>query len=124
VTVLSIHLEGEHNVVVNTALPLAEQTARTEKRTILTAFFHQNHWTPNLDLKYQDFPTLFTFNKRAGGWRPRSRRPAVGRITWVNISAGELFYLRLLLVNIAGQSSFEDARTFEGLCILLITQRA
>ncbi len=66
-------------------------------------------------MKYQDFPAQFVYKKRAGEWRrPRTRKPAIGRITWVDISAGEMFYLRLLLVSVSGQTSFEDARTYEG----------
>jgi hypothetical protein len=105
VAILQNHLEGEHSVAVNAALPLAEQTARVEKKTTLTAYFEQNQRNPDLDVKYQDFPAQFVYNKRAGECRPRTRKPAIGRITWVNISAGELFYLRLSLVNLAGQTS-------------------
>ena len=41
-------------------------------------------------------------------------RSMIGRVTWIPLNAGEVCYLRLLLVNISGQSSFEDARAFNG----------
>ncbi len=46
VTVLQFHLEGEHSVAVNAVLPLADQTARIEKNTTLTAYFEQNDAVP------------------------------------------------------------------------------
>ncbi|XP_024010282.1 uncharacterized protein LOC112085310 [Eutrema salsugineum] len=62
-------------------------------------------------LTYVQFPTRFVWNNTKRIWTPRSRRVALGRITYVPIGAGEAYYLRLLLNLVKGSRSFDDIKT-------------
>ncbi|XP_024004894.1 uncharacterized protein LOC112082039 [Eutrema salsugineum] len=62
-------------------------------------------------LTYAQFPTRFVWNNTKRIWTPRSRRVALGRITYVPIGAGEAYYLRLLLNLVKGPRSFDDIKT-------------
>ena len=47
-------------------------------------------------------------------WKPRQRgAPAIGRIYYSNPTAGERYYLRLLLTVVKGSTSYEDVRTID-----------
>ena len=111
---LQIHLEGQQTVMLRPDVPLAEQEAQVYKDTTLTAFFAENA-RAQTDILYHDFPTHYTWQAKAKAWRLRKRGFAVGRITWIPVTAGEAYYLRRLLVNVSGQRSFEDARTYQGI---------
>ena len=117
VTILQIHLEGKQTVMLNLDLALEDQTSRNLRGTTLTAFFKWNQQTPSSTL-YQDFPGQFAFDQKQRKWSPRRRGFAVGRITFLPVSAGDVYYLRILLINIAGQRSFEDTRIFNGEVLL------
>lgn len=47
-------------------------------------------------------------------WTRRKQGHAIGRLTHVNPTTGELFFLRMLLRNKKGVTSFYDLRTVEG----------
>jgi hypothetical protein len=85
------------------------------KDTTLTAFFKANQEYPEVggDLLYQDYPSKFVHLKTTGKWKPRQRGFAVGRLYYVHPTAGERFYLRLLLTCVRGPTSFEDLLTFQ-----------
>ncbi|XP_076919580.1 uncharacterized protein LOC143580443 [Bidens hawaiensis] len=63
---------------------------------------------------YKDFPKHFTWNGGSRRWNRRKQRPQRGRIVSANPAEGERYYLRLLLSNIKGPTSFEDLRTLNG----------
>jgi hypothetical protein len=65
-----------------------------------------------LSILYPDFPSYATWNTSAKMWKQRQNPAAtVGRMYWVPPSAGERYYLRLLLQHVPGATSFEDLRT-------------
>lgn len=66
-------------------------------------------------LTYEDFPRQFVWNKGPCTWTMRKRNTgAIGRIYFVSPTAGEHFYLRLLLMHVRGATSFQDLRTYAG----------
>ncbi|XP_057292987.1 uncharacterized protein LOC130621642 [Hydractinia symbiolongicarpus] len=82
----------------------------------LTAWFvlnAENHDAPQY--MYPDIPLHFVFNKNKV-WKPRQRGHGkiVSRMYSVSPRAGELFYLRMLLLHTPGATSFEDLRTVNG----------
>ena len=82
----------------------------------LTAFFAYNAtYNDGRDLLYQDFPSKYYFNKKHRRWHRRRRdAPAIGRMYYCNPTAGERFYVRLLLTAVRGPTSFEHLRTVAG----------
>jgi hypothetical protein len=107
---LPVHLQNEQNVVFNgedAPEDVLEQAAA--KDTHLMGWFKANA-DPTcvaagaLDCLYQDFPKKFVWVKSK--WKMRQRGKAIGRMYSVPPSAGERFYLRLLLTVVKGRHRF------------------
>lgn len=107
---LAIHLPEQERVTFRSGIPAVAAIAAA-KPTTLTAWFAYNAVnTEGRQTLYHDFPKRHVFTKR-GSWKLRERgTPAVGRMYWVDPTAGEQFYLRLLLTHVPGARSFEDLR--------------
>jgi PIF1-like helicase len=82
----------------------------------LTAFFKANQEYPQQanDILYQDFPSKFVWDQKAHKWKPRKRGFAIGRMYYTQPTAGEHFYLRLLMTAVKGATSYEHLQTFQG----------
>ncbi|XP_076938405.1 uncharacterized protein LOC143606552 [Bidens hawaiensis] len=63
---------------------------------------------------YKDFPKQFTWNAGSRRWNRRVLKPQRGRLVSANLAEGERYYLRLLLSNVKGPTSFEDLCTVNG----------
>lgn len=113
---LSIHLPGEQNVVFVEGNEI--EKSATEIPTKLTAFFQKNAESIEArGIKYGDFPTQFVWDDKNHSWKDRQRGgdKIISRIYQVPPSHAEKFSLRLLLLNVAGATSFEDLRTIDGI---------
>ena len=95
-------------------------------RTILTEYFEANtraqrrgEWGQQLEfdcrqLLYYEFPTRMTWNHKDREWTVRKGKfSTIGRMVYVSPTAGERYYLRLLLTTVRGATSFEDLRTID-----------
>ena len=115
---LKVHLEGEDLISWNEdqAPDVQAVMDRAATRdTTLTAYFKANAKYPEAhNLLYQDFPSKFVWKVKTREWTPRQRQFAIGRMYYASPSSGERFYLRTLLTNVKGATSFEDLRTFRG----------
>ena len=79
------------------------------------AYFDYNrHHVESRQLFYQDFPRYYVFHADTKKWLPRRHGFTIGRLRFCPPSAGERYFLRLLLTVRAGCTSFEDLRTIEG----------
>jgi hypothetical protein len=124
---LQVHLPHQQTLVV----PVAEDRDEMGRaalaaldagsRTTLTEWFNFNAEAPEghvcLDTLYHDFPIRFCWDKKTKKWKERVReagRPPVGRMYFVQPSAGEKYYLRMLLCQVPGAKGYEDLRTFNG----------
>ncbi|XP_054734508.1 uncharacterized protein LOC129241988 [Anastrepha obliqua] len=122
---LAVHLENGQRVYFtpeNAAL-----RATSAPITTLTAFFHLCQ-SDNFarTLLYAEVPQYFTWDKsritfqRRKQGKPVQGHPnvfstdALGRIYTVHPNNAECFYLRLLLVNVRGPTSFQALRTING----------
>ena len=96
------------------------------RRTTLTEYFAINRacqdnidngrpvGVNSLDILYQDFPTVFVWQKDNKKWTIRKREMGtIGRVAFVSPRQPERFFLRLLLVTFTGFKSYEDVRTFQ-----------
>uniref|UniRef100_UPI00358ED5B8 uncharacterized protein n=1 Tax=Myxine glutinosa TaxID=7769 RepID=UPI00358ED5B8 len=122
---LEIHLENGGRVYFTeeTALQRAQQPPRTK----LTAFFDlckQDSFARSL--LYREVPRYYTWQEGKKAFQPRKQGETIpghphirssqvlGRVYTVHPSNSECFYLRLLLHNIHGRTSFQDLKTVAG----------
>ena len=100
---------------------LARRVAAGPPATTLTAWFDSNrahHDQPSVHYLYPDMPAHCVYNKSTKAWKERARgAPSVGRVFSIQPSAGDAYYLRLLLYNehSRGKTSFNDLLTYNGI---------
>ena len=83
--------------------------------TMLTRYFKMNCeflWAQSII--YREFPKNVVWNPTLKKWKKRKQRTQVGRIISVHPAEGERYYLRVLLNHMAGATSYENLRTFDG----------
>lgn len=84
------------------------QLRMEEARSTLMAFFDYN--AKHLDGQqwlYQEFPAHYVYNNQRCLWYPHKQGMSVGRMYYCNPTAGEKFYVRLLLMAVTSVQSFE-----------------
>lgn len=122
---LAVHLENGQRVYFTAAN--AAQRAERPPATTLTSFFAICASDPFArTLLYSEMPRYFTWNASSKKFQRRIygepvpgyvnvySTDALGRIYTIHPSNDECFYLRLLLVNVHGPTSFEFLRTVNG----------
>ena len=127
---LPVHLPDEQSIIfdsdqIDNDLEVFEEDveAQAARDTQLTAWFKLNlEEKMQIPIKYCDMAEHYTWDKLNRKWHVRKigHEFAISRIYPV-APGTELFYLRLLLLHVAGFTSFEDARTTfdeEGLKII------
>ena len=124
---LQLHLPNQQTILFrdNEPVPIERLNERT-KRTMLTEFFACNKAVAEKaargeplefdcrELLYHEFPEKMVWDGHEHRWRRRQKAKCLGRIYYIGPWGGEKFYLRLLLLNVRGPTSFEDLRTFGG----------
>lgn len=122
---LAVHLENGQRVYFTDANVL--QRVDRPPSTTLTSFFEmcQNDDFART-LLYSEMPRYYTWNQSSKKFQRRKRgqpvtgypqvfsTDALGRLYAVHPSQDECFYLRLLLVNVRGPTSFQHLRTVNG----------
>jgi hypothetical protein len=108
---LQVHLPGEQTITFSESdNPLAVAERASRAKSTLTAFFDANReeeasgndvWLAR-NLLYQEFPQKFVFGQKTKKWSVRKKGFALGRMYYVHPTAGERFYLRLLLTVVPG----------------------
>lgn len=132
VTHLAVHLENGQRVYFTEQN--AVQRAERPPSTTLTSFFQTcSSDTFARTLLYSEMPRYFIWNNSSRKFERRKQgKPvpgyidvystdALGRVYTVHPCNDECFYLRLLLVNVRGPTSFQSLRTVNG--VLCTTYR-
>ncbi|XP_026471387.1 uncharacterized protein LOC113375666 [Ctenocephalides felis] len=118
--------------VVHLAVHLENGRGYTLQKTTLNAFFKLCNRSDIAlrfarTLLYTDTSKYFTWDKKLKDWVPRKRGILVsgfkgiyvtnnlGRLYTVHPKQRECFYLRLLLINVIGPTSFQNLRTVNGI---------
>ncbi|KAL0295429.1 UNVERIFIED_CONTAM: hypothetical protein Sradi_6836600 [Sesamum radiatum] len=86
-------------------------------KTMLTEFFYMNTHDERakcMNLLYREFPQYFVWDTKDKIWGTRKRGTVVGRIANASPVEGERYYLRILLQNIRGPTSFDSLKTIQG----------
>ncbi|XP_055910566.1 uncharacterized protein LOC129944932 [Eupeodes corollae] len=122
---LAVHLQNGQRVYFTPEN--AAQRAEQPPKTTLTSFFdlcRNDEFAKTL--LYSEVPRYFTWNESAKVFQRRKQgqpvrghpnvfsTEALGRVYTVYPNQDECFYLRLLLINVRGPTSFEDLRTVHG----------
>ena len=123
---LAVHLENGQRIVFPEAdaMQAAEGPPPT---TTLTAFFDLCGQDPFArTLKYHQVPEYYTWQNDGKCWKRRKRGTAVddqegvkkcsaiGRLHTINPKLTECYFVRLLLTDVVGPTSFQDLRTVDG----------
>ena len=121
---LSVHLENGQRVYFTRET--AAQVADNPKDTTLTAFFKLCQRDPFArTLLYPEVPGYFTWNKSTKEWHRRARGPkgtvngfenivkdpSLGRVYTIHPNQQECYYLRMLLHEVRGPTSFNALKT-------------
>ncbi|GAU40269.1 hypothetical protein TSUD_60600 [Trifolium subterraneum] len=83
--------------------------------TMFLAWFTTNQeYEEGRNLLYLEFPTKFVYIDKEHRWQPRQKGFSIGRLTYVPVGSGELYYLRVLLTKQRGCTSYESIKTVDG----------
>ncbi|MCO5547311.1 hypothetical protein L7F22_000759 [Adiantum nelumboides] len=113
---LSVHVPSSQMVTFQDHDRLGDVLQRdTLEKTTLTEWFACNVEKPEAnDTLYIDFPQKWVWNSSSKKWTKRRRGDTIGRMYFVQPSAGERYYVRLLLTICKGCKSFKDLQTVNG----------
>lgn len=113
---LPVHLRDCHYVYFDSE-ESKEKVTNQKRTTMLTAWFEANEKYPEYRyLLYKDYPKYFTFNDITKEWQKRKYHvDIVSRLQKVDVKDRERYYLKILLNHIAGATSFDDLKKFDGL---------
>ena len=112
---LPVHLPQEQAVYFTPGRE--EEALERSHETKLTAWFKLNqHSTEANQYHYQEIPLHYTYqaNKKVWSARKINTTKTIARMYAINPQAGEVFWLRTLLLHVPGATSFEYLRTVDG----------
>ena len=116
VTSLAIHLENEQPVYFDPESNAEEiqQTLDNTYSTLMGFFKYNLTHDDGRNYLYQEFPSHYIWKNKERIWQARKKGYAVGRMYYCTPTAGERFFLRLLLTVVRGPTSFENLKTVNG----------
>ncbi|XP_013632756.1 PREDICTED: uncharacterized protein LOC106338286 [Brassica oleracea var. oleracea] len=111
---LIIHLEGEHNITVKSTdnlgrvirKPGIEKTMFTEWMVLCRRLEFAR------TLTYVQIPEYFVWNNNANVWTELKKGKTIGRVVAIHPSAGDRYYLRILINKIKGPRSYDELKTY------------
>lgn len=121
---LVVHLPNMNSIHIHPNANLARVVSNSfVRRTTLTEWFVTNRTHPEArDLTYCDFPRRWCWDDSTRSWKKRLSGTKIGRLYFVHPSAGERYFLRMLLMVVKGAQSYEGIRTFQ--CVVYDTFKA
>jgi hypothetical protein len=118
VLALQLHLPGMHMVSFCRREGIRHVLNRPGvEMSMLKAYFEKNRTSEHArGILYPDFPEYYRWDSQGKIWIRRAQKALrqVGRVVGANPAEGERYYLRVLLHNVAGATSFTDLRTVSG----------
>jgi len=115
---MPVHLPNE-NYITFSAKAKMNNVLSLEflRKTMLTEWFVANQMYPAArELTYCKFPSKWKWEAQKKTWEKRSlQRGKIGRLHYVHPSAGERYYLRMLLLTAKGATSFEHLKFHNGI---------
>ncbi|XP_019100224.1 PREDICTED: uncharacterized protein LOC104783899 [Camelina sativa] len=113
---LPLHLLGEQCTVFGEKEKLPSVEIRYgHGRTMFTEYFEMNKICEVArKLKYVQMPLEFLWDSDNKMYRRRKQRGNVGMVVNIHPTAGDLYYLRIMLNDVKGATSFDDLKTVGG----------
>ncbi|RZC18642.1 hypothetical protein D0Y65_005746 [Glycine soja] len=113
---LYFHLENQQRVYWTDDQQIGKVLSKnTIKESMFTTWMHSNKiCSYGRDLTYHQYISRFVYVARKRCWQPRKQGNTIGRLIWIPLSAGELFYLRMILSTAKGAQPYSDIRTVNG----------
>jgi len=115
---LPLHLPEEQTVTYEATQSGARDALARNAKTMMSEYFEANKCPERGAaarlLKYEDFTDSFVWNAKDKRWNERQRGTQIGRMVSIHPGNGDIFYLRLLLKNKVGATSFQDLQTVDG----------
>ena len=117
---LCVHLEDDQMVYFRPGQE--RQAAAAAPRTHLTAWLEYNRESAAADpgcrdLLYPNFPRHYAWHSGNKKWAKRRNRQTnvtIGRVVSMSPQHGDVYYLRVLLHQVTGATTFAELRTVEG----------
>ncbi|CAB4477605.1 unnamed protein product [Rhizophagus irregularis] len=114
---LPVHLSEQQSVIFQEnqdITTILEQSSHTKLTRYFETCANNQEDLTITNLRYIDFPKHFVWKN--GNWQPRKRggEKVISRIYMCSIQDKERYYLRLLLTQIHGATSYEAIRTING----------
>lgn len=113
---LTMHLEDQQPLIYNGKQSLDNILSRAGiDKTMFTEWMKMNLIDEEArTLTYLQFPSRFVWNSTRNTWTKRKQGHTIGRIVNIHPTAGQLYYLRMLLNVVRGPTCYKDILTFEG----------
>jgi hypothetical protein len=111
---LCVHLPGMNLVTVHDESELSGVIENDDSNlSQLTEWFVANqNVSLGHDLTYNAFPQKFTWDPCQKKWKQRQQGFKLGRLRYVHPTAGETFFLHMLLTVVRGAKSYEEVSTY------------
>jgi hypothetical protein len=113
---LALHLEGQQCVRFkeNQKLPNVVKFHQSVPTMFLAWFVANQNYSEGRDLTYAEFPSKFTYLPDKRMWHPRKNGFQIGRLSYIPVGSGELYYMRILLTFQKGCKGFDCIKTVNG----------
>ncbi|XP_057444054.1 uncharacterized protein LOC130736228 [Lotus japonicus] len=113
---LPFHMPNKQVVLYGNEEPIDRVVQRGQiSETMFTGWMVANMiYEHGRHLTYAEYPQLFVWHPKDKEWRPRKRGFTIGRMNFIPLGCGEVYYLRLLLNLQCGCTSYADLRTVDG----------
>ncbi|CAN7055491.1 unnamed protein product, partial [Brassica oleracea var. botrytis] len=123
---LIIHLEGKHNITVKSTDNLGRVIRKPgiEKTTFTEWMVLCRRSEFARTLTYVQIPEYFVWNNSAKVWTEHKKGKTIGRVVAVHPSAGDRYYLRILINKIKGPRSYDELKTYNDVNTLTSNQFA
>jgi len=113
---LTFHLPGQQSALFKDDDDINVVFNRYENaNTMFLAWFEANKvYEEGKQLTYSEFPSKFVWFAKEKEWKPRKKGYNIGRLTYIPLGSGELYYLRILLTIQKGCIDYENIKTIDG----------
>ncbi|XP_072081229.1 uncharacterized protein [Arachis hypogaea] len=114
---LTFYLHGEQNIIFKNDDDLEKIVEEEEEKcTMFLIWMEANKkFESGQILTYAEFSNQFVYDRKVREWHLRKREYSIGKLNYVPPSAGDIYYMRILLAVQRGCITYESIRTVNGI---------